>query len=212
MRIYHSSLFIAVSRSVFARKQHQLVRKIRYNFLAGYRLLLFFVVFFDESRGTWFYQLEGTKNKVSQSVSEPQSLSSEDLLDDNSLQLRVVNGGKASWFLHNLWRLVNHPIIPAPPYHCLVRLLALRPLPFSLSSSPSPSPLTLPFLRDTICFHATRGTAFYGLIQDTINCYKNISVQVSKTKDCWKYISVPPNKSLCDIVTLYVYKMYLTHT
>lgn len=35
-----------------------------------------------------------------------------DLLDDNSLQLWVVNGGWTSWFPHNLWPLVNHPIIP----------------------------------------------------------------------------------------------------
>lgn len=38
----------------------------------------------------------GEKNKVSQSVSGPRSLSRRDLPDDNSLQLRVVNGGRAS--------------------------------------------------------------------------------------------------------------------
>jgi len=127
----------------FARKEHQLVKK-RYNFwldIARYYSSL------DSSTSHWFYQLEGTKNRVSQSVSEPQSLSSKDLLDDNSLQLRVVNGG-TSWFLHNLWCLVNHPIIPSSSVS-----LSRAASRFSISTL-LPSPLT--FYRDIICFYKTR--------------------------------------------------------
>jgi len=52
--------------------------------------------------GIDFINSKGQKTEYRNLFPEPQSLSSEDLLDDNSLQLRVVNGGEASWFLHNL--------------------------------------------------------------------------------------------------------------
>lgn len=117
--------------------------------------------------------LEGTKNRISQSVSAPQSLSSEDLLDDNSLQLRVVNGSGASWFLHNLWCLVNHPIIPGSSVS--LSLAASR----SSTSTLLPSSLTL--YRDIICFHTTRQEKQLSIgWSKTINCYKNVSVQVSE--------------------------------
>lgn len=166
-KFFCSSLFIVSNRGQFLRENSisSKGRDARYDFLAGYRSprRILRVARYR------LHPLVGTRKKVSQYVSEPRSLSPVDLLDDNSLQLRVVNGGGASWFLHNLWRLVNHPIIPSPSVS--LSRAASRSLT-SLPSVPPVSSLTLCRFYVTLSVFMVRDRRNYGWSKIIYCCKK----------------------------------------
>lgn len=153
---------------------------VRYHFLVGNGAPLFFVVFFDESRGPPLLSMRGDKKKAKcRNLFRNRGAYRLDLLDDNSLQLRVVNGGRASWFPCNLWCLVNqlhYSWLLRIIVSCGFSLFDLRPFSFSpFLSSPRPR-FTPSFLHDVICCHVVTRQE------------KQLSMGWSKTINCcWDY-------------------------
>lgn len=98
-----------------------------------------------------------------------------------SCELSMVVGPADS--PRNLWRLVNHPIIPSS-FVSLSRTASRS----STSALPSPPPLslrvTLSVAMSRDCA-APRATVLYGPVRDNINCYKIVSPEQSdqETKD-----------------------------